>query len=500
MTALRLAVAALAAASLSGPLLAQGTCEIEIRKPLPLAGAALQILKHDQQATDTVERGKRLREAIKTLTDNPGRFKNEVGRNYLLGGAYVRWFQDQGSKATLRAKRGDLGFSENADGEFFLPAAMDEAMSVIEREMPACADSTLRYRNAVFSKVLNTAIGYYNTKQYDPAIEYAKYALQISPRSANVGTAYHVLANASQAKGDLAGAIAGLEQAIPRMGTDPASVPTRATATFNLAVLTRDFSMKQDGAARSAGLRRAAELFKSVSELAPDGPNAATARAAYARTLQEAGDTATVAAIYAEMIANPSKFTAVQLFEAGMVSANGKRFDDAARLYEAGLAMNPYHRDALFNAANVYFALHAPDKMAPLIERLRAVDPMNADVLKLAGAVWQERGRQATDPKAKQMAQDSTIAYLARAAKTPARVVVSQFAVARDGTATISGSVENLGTAATSFTVVFELLDGAGNGVGSTTVVTDDIGPRETKAFSTKASGAMAVAWRYTIR
>jgi tetratricopeptide (TPR) repeat protein len=499
MTRLRIAVAALAVASLSGPLVAQGTCDIEVRKPPQLAGAALQILKHDQQA-DTVERGKSLREAIRTLTDNPARFKNEVGRNYLLGGAYVRWFQDQGSKATVRAKRGELGFSENADGEFFLPAAMDEAMSVIEREMPACADSTLRYRNAVFSKVLNTAIAYYNTKQFDPAIEYAKYALQISPRSANVGTAYQVLANASQVKGDLPGAIAGLEQAIPRMGTDPASAPLRASATFNLAVLTRDYSMTQEGAARSAGLRRAAELFKSVSDLAPDGPNAATARAAYARMLQEAGDTAAVAGIYAEMIADPSKFTAVQLFEAGVVSANGKRFDDAAKLYEAGLAMNPYYRDALFNAANVYFALHAPDKMAPLVERLRAIDPMNSDVLKLAGAVWQERGRQATDPKAKKMAQDSTIAYLERAAKAPARVVVSQFAVARNGTAIISGAVENLGAAATSFTIIFELLDGAGNAVGSTTVVTDDVGPRAIKEFSAAASGAKAVAWRYSIR
>jgi tetratricopeptide (TPR) repeat protein len=500
MTGFRIAVAALAVASLSGPLVAQGTCEIEIRKPPQLAGAALQILKHDQQAADTVERAKRLREAIRTLTDNPGRFKNEVGRNYLLGGAYVRWFQDQGNKATLRAKRSELGFSENVDGEFFLPAAMDEAMSTIEREMPACADSTLRYRNAVFSKVLNTAIGYYNTKQFEPAIEYAKYALQISPRSANVGTAYQVLANASQAKGDLSGAIAGLEQAIPRMGTDSASAPARATATFNLAVLTRDFSMTQAGAARSAGLRRSAELFKSVSELAPDGPNAATARAAYARTLQEAGDTAAVAGIYAEMIANPGKFTAVQLFEAGVVSANGKRFDDAAKLYEAGLAMNPYYRDALFNAANVYFALHAPDKMAPLVERLRAVDPMNADVLKLAGAVWQERGRQAADPKAKQMAQDSTIAYLTRAAKAPARVVVSQFSVARDGSTTINGSVENLGAAATSFTIIFELLDGTGKSVGSVTVVTDELGPQSTKAFSAKANAASPVAWRYTIR
>jgi tetratricopeptide (TPR) repeat protein len=499
MTRRRIALAAVAAALTAAPLLAQGTCEIETRKPFQLTSAVLYIQKHDQQVNDE-DRAKLLKQAIKVLTDNPERIKNEVGRNYLLGGAYVRWFQDQGARPVVRAKRGDVGFADNAEGEFFLPTAMDEAMSAVEREMPACADSTMRYRNAIFAKVLNTAIAYYNAKQYDPAIEYANYALQLSPRSPQVGAAYQVLANSSQAKGDLPGAIASWERAIAKMGTDAAATPARAQANFNLAVLTNQQASLLQGAARSAGLRRAAELFKTAAELAPDGPNAATARAAYARALQESGDSVAVAGIYADMVANPAKYTALQLFEAGVVMATARKFDDAAALYEAGLAMNPYYRDALFNAANVYFAQHKPEKMASVVERLRAIDPMNPDVLKLAGAVWQERGKQASDPKAKKLAQDSTIAYVEKAGKLPARVVVNQFTVGRGGNATLSGSVENLGATTASFTVIFELVDKTGNGVGTTTVVADAVAPKSSKDFSVPVVGASPVAWRYTMR
>jgi hypothetical protein len=162
--------------------------------------------------------------------------------------------------------------------------------------------------------------------------------------------------------------------------------------------------------------------------------------------------------------------------------------------------MNGYYRDALFNVANVYFALRQPEKMAPAVERLRAVDPMNPDVLKLVGAVWQERGRQATDPKAKKLAQDSTIAYIEKAAKVPARVLVNQFSIGRDGKATIAGSVENLGAAAASYTLVFELVDKSGGVVGTVTVSVEGVQPKAAKDFSAQATGAAPVAWRYMVR
>lgn len=499
MTGVRIALATLTAAVIAAPAAAQGTCQIDLRDPFPLQSALIYIGKHDAQA-DTAERAKLLKQAVKSLTDMPSGRKNEAGRNFLLGGVYVRWFLDQGAAPVLRAKRGELGFVDNPDGEFFLPTALNEAMGALEKEKPACADSTLRYRNGIASKVLNMSISYYNAKQYDPAIEYAGYALQISPRSPQVGTAYQVLANAAQAKGDLAGAIKGYEQLIASMGTDPASAAARATATFNMAVLTRDQAAALDAAARTAGLRRAADLFKAAADLAPDGPNAATARTAAARALQQSGDSASVSDIYADMLANPTKYTSIQLFEAGVVSATAHKLDDAAAFYQAGLRMNPHYRDALFNAANIYFELHQPDKMAPLVLRLRSADPMNPDVLKLAGAVWQERARLAADANAKKAAQDSTAAYLAAAAKLPARVLVTQFKASPDGTVILAGSVENLTASAANYTIMFDLLDKTGASVGGVTVDAPAVPGKSKKEFSVKAQGATPVAWRYIMR
>lgn len=499
MTAIRTALAALAALTVAAPLAAQGPCEIETRKPYQLASAMLYISKHDQQVNPE-DRLKLTQQAVRVLTDNPDRIKNEAGRNYLLGQVLVRWFQDAGARMPLRAKRGDVGYSENPDGEFFLPTALDEAMSIVERERPACADSTARYRNSVFAKVLNTSINYFNAKSYDSAIVYANHALLINARSAQVGNAYQVIANASQAKGDLTGAITSLEKAIAKMGTDAASIPSRAQATFNLAILTRDQAMKEADEVRNAGLRRAAALFKGYLDLAPDGDNASTARAAYARSMQDAGDTVAVAGIYADMLANPGTYTAIQLFEAGVVLANGKKFEDAAKLYEDGLQMNAWFRDALFNLSNVYFALHLPEKMAPVVERLRAADPMNPDVLKLVGAVWQERGRQAADPRIKKLTQDSVIAYVEKSMKLPARVTINQFTMGRDGRFIVAGVIENLGATPASFALKLELVDNDGKTVATLPVVANDLAPKSSLDFSQQGVAAGAVAWRYVMQ
>ena len=495
----RIALAAVATAAVAAPLAAQGACDVESRKPYQLASAWLYISKHDQQMNEK-DRAKLIQEAVRVLTDKPERIKNEAGRNYLLGQVYVRWFQDAAPQMPLRAKRSDLGFVDNPDGEFFLPTALDEAMGIVEREKPACTDSTFRYRNSVFAKVLNKSIGFFNAKQYDSAIVYANYALEINARSPQVGNAYQVIANASQAKGDLTGAIKSLQQAIAKMGTDKASEASRATATFNLAVLTRDQAMKETGDTKNTGLRQAADLFKRYLDAAPEGENASMARAAYARSLQDAGDTASVAGIYADMLANPGKYTAIQLFEAGVVSANGKKFEDAAKLYEDGLQLNPWYRDALFNLANVYFAMHQPEKMAPVVERLRAADPMNPDVLKLAGAVWQERGRQATDAKIKKMTQDSVIAYVEHSQRLPARVTISQFVVGRESKFTIAGVIENLAATPATISLAIELVDKDGKTVTTLPVTVEGLASKSAKDFTQQGVAAGAVAWRYVMK
>jgi hypothetical protein len=84
--------------------------------------------------------------------------------------------------------------------------------------------------------------------------------------------------------------------------------------------------------------------------------------------------------------------------------------------------------------------------------------------------------------------------------KVPARVLVHQFSVGRDGSTTLAGSVENLGAAVQSFTLVFEFVDMAGAVVGTATVSAEGVEPRKSREFSAQANGAAPVAWRYTVR
>lgn len=493
-------LATLAVATMAAPLAAQATCDVDPRTVGTQLGAiALLVPKHDQQPTPA-GRIEVAKQAIRALTDNPKRFRNEPVRNFLLGQFYVRWYLDQGPSPRLRARRGDVGFSEDQDGEFLLPEAMDSAMSIVEREKPACSDSTARYRSALLSGVLNTAIARVNAKAYDDAVEFASAALQINVRSPYLGTAFQVLAKSSPFAGNPTVGISALERAIERLGTDAATAPTRATATLTQGNLVRDQAAKLDGEARSAGLRRAAALFKTAADLAPNGPDAGAAMLAYARAVKDAGDTGAVASIHADMMANPGKYTALQLFEAGVAQAKAERFADAATLYESGLRKNPWYRDALFNAANVFLALHQPDKMAGVVERLRAADPMNPDVLRLAGAVWQERGRLASDANARKMSQDSVMAYLDRASRLPARVSVTQFAVGGDNHVTLAGTVQNLGSATASFVVQFDLLDQTGAVVGTVMAAAEQVAAKAGHDFSALVAVSGAVAWRYTMK
>jgi tetratricopeptide (TPR) repeat protein len=501
MTRARSALTVLAAAACSTSLPGQGTCVIETLKPFQLQSAAVYLQRHDANQKNPAERDKNLKQAVQALTDNPGRIKNEAGRNLLLVVAYVRWFSDQGATPTLKAKRGDVGFSENPDGDFVLPQALDEALSAIEREAPACADSTARYRMAFVATLENSAISAYNARSYDAAIESANYALTLKPRGAQAATAYQALANSYHAKNDVANAIASYEKYVAALEPGgAASAPQRAEASYNIAVLTQTQATALQGESRAAGLKKAIEWFNKAVELAPGGPRAATAKVAAAKLMEEiTGGAQPVTNLYTDMLANPSKYTALQLFEAGVSFANESKFEDAAKAYETGLQLNPAFRDALFNVASVYRALHQPDKMAPVVERLRAIDPMNPEVLQLAGAVWQERLAVTKDARAKKLAQDSVNAYVEKAARLPARVRVTQFAVSK-GTVTLGGSVENRGAAMAAYTLMFEFVDKSGNSVGSTTVIVEKVPPKATVEFSAQASGASPVAWRYTMR
>src|SRR5438094_3092952 len=85
-----------------------------------------------------------------------------------------------------------------------------------------------------------------------------------------------------------------------------------------------------------------------------------------------------------------------------------------AKTYQAGLAKNPYSRDALYNLAGVRYLIGDSANVLPLAQRLYALDPMNRSTLaKLAGG-WQLKGK-----------KDSVLYYLTIADSLPLEITVS---------------------------------------------------------------------------
>jgi len=162
------------------------------------------------------------------------------------------------------------------------------------------------------------------------------------------------------------------------------------------------------------------------------------------------------------------------------------RYRLAARAYEAGLAKDPYYREALYNLTGVYYLVGDTAKVLPLAQRLVAVDPLNRTSLaKLAGA-WQIRGN-----------KDSTLRYLTIADSMTTEVTVGTFTPDEQG-AKLGGLVTNLKTKpSTPTAVTFEFVNAKGETVATQKQDIPAIDASGNHAFELKVTGAGIVAWRY---
>jgi tetratricopeptide (TPR) repeat protein len=155
------------------------------------------------------------------------------------------------------------------------------------------------------------------------------------------------------------------------------------------------------------------------------------------------------------------------------------------RAYEAGLAKNPYYREALFSLAGV--AVLAGDTARALMaaQRLYAVDPMNPATLRMVAQVWQLKGK-----------SDSTLHYLQLVDSIPIEVTVGTFTPDANGAA-LSGILTNVRPKASpSLVLTFEFLTAKGDVVAAETLKVAPIASGENQAFELKPKGAGIVAWR----
>jgi len=157
-----------------------------------------------------------------------------------------------------------------------------------------------------------------------------------------------------------------------------------------------------------------------------------------------------------------------------------------AQTYEAGLAKNPYFRDALYNLAGLSYLIGDSSKVLPLAQRLYAVDPLNRTSLaKIAGG-WQLLGK-----------KDSVLYYLTLADSLPVEVTVGTFTPTEQG-AGLEGLFSNFHTKPSPpLKLMFEFMDGKGNVVASVPQEVPAVDAGGNKAFKLKADQPGIVAWRY---
>lgn len=525
-------VPALLIAGLSATASAQKACDIDEGSPQQVTRAVLDI-QIAQQSAKPADAATKLKDAIKLLHDGD-LSKNPVGRAYEKGRVLVLFSADSAIKDGMTT-RGAVGFTDNPTAAYDLYAGIDSAFSVVETSSPECAAQTAQWRQQKpWVDLVNQAIEAANADKMDSAVYLANRSLLLSK---NAPYAYYVLAINAQKGDKIPDAItqykAGIEAA-----KDSSQADFRRQMQQALGNLAADAAEQATGAEKATLIGEAKAAFAALAA-DPGTKYADVARTGQARLATISGDTTAIKATYADALANPSAFNYTQLMGAAVTAAKANQNADAIKLFQAARALNPYHRDVLYNLSRLYMLDSAYAQGIPVGRELVAVDPSNPDnyqLLALGYANIQKAytakargydstakalGKRASDSKVRASAQKAAIDSAARiqklinaysdSAKTildsalkynnmmtslPAKVTFNEFTPG-EGKVTLGGSLTNETDAARAFTLKVDFLDKSGAVVNSQTVDVGSVESKRAKAFKVEGTGAGIVAFRY---
>jgi tetratricopeptide (TPR) repeat protein len=472
-------------------------CKVDTEKPGQLKTAKNAITRAIAGIGDA---NKSASDAIRELEKNEAKIRgqNEAGYNMILGQTYAWFLARQGQPHVVR--RADIGHTTQPEATIDLLTAADSAFDVVER-MPGCASETNDYRRPAWAPMVNAAAELINNDQLDSAEKLIKRADVIYQGSPHTSYFSAIIA---QKRNDLPAAIAANKRTVDMITAEQAAKDEgtgqiRSQVMYNYAVLLASQAEKQTGEQQKATAREAVAAYKAFLDAYPSDEQRTSAQAGMARMLAALGDTAAVASVFSEMLADPSKYTDSQLLEGGTNAFNATRFDAAAKLFEAVLQRNPYYRDALFNLANTYWSQKAWDKMMPVAQRLAQVDPNNEDAWQLLAIAYKGRGdiaKAAKNLALERAMYDTAVKSVQRKNALTSRLAFTQFA--HDGPKhTLRGTVENTSATAATYTVRFEFLDKEGQPVAAKDVTVGPVEPKKTAPFVVEVNQAGIVSFRY---
>lgn len=429
-----------------------------------------------------------LRGAVKAITEKPLNIKDPLARDLLLGQIMVLHFAQLNAAPTV--SRGEVGFISDTDARIDLVVAADSLFDIVEATKPECTAETDEYRKSMSQILYKKAVDHYNASAFDSSVAVLNRTMIIDSQSPDIP---NVLAVIAQKRGDYDTAIREYEKVIALSGSDTSSASMRTGARTTVSELLLFQAGKLEGPARAALMKRSSDHLRASLK---EDPENVTAKARLAGALIGAGDTVAASVLFAELVANSSKLSDIQLFEAGVAAARANRNAEATKLFEAGLVQNPYLRDGLYNAAIMYVAQEDSDKLLNASTRLVEVDPNNEDNWRLLASVYHLRQKNAKDAKVKRAMTDSLVKYMGRATSLPAQVSFTSFN--HDGTKhSLAGRLENRGKTSKSFTLKFEFLDKAGKAVATQEATVGPVAAGEAKTFTVSVEQPGVVAFRY---
>jgi tetratricopeptide (TPR) repeat protein len=424
------------------------------------------------------------------LVDNGS--DNPTARAYLRGEAYIVYLMQPNAQAVV--PRSALGLTTNPTATVDLYAGADSAFTIVEKAAPECATVISQWRQQKpWLNALNGAINALNSGQLDSAEILAKRSLVLDRRAPY---AYSVLGSVARQRKDMTAANEFWKQTMAAAGTDTTYADVRNKTMYEIASAASERAEAATGATKRAAAKEAEKAWQDYIAAADNDLLLSDALDNAARAYSAAGDSATVPALYASMLSNPSKYGELTLVHAGVVATRNGRQADAVKLFEAALQANPYSRDAVNNLAATYIQNSEYPKAFPLIDKLVAMDPSNPDNPLLYAFAYQGLYKGTKDKKLQKIYTDSLVYFNNKSENATVKLLVHEFTRRSNGTI-LSGTIENRGTAAKTYNLSVEFLDKTGNVVGTETTTVGPVAPKSVGTFKITSTAGGVYGYRY---
>ncbi|MGK2935357.1 MAG: FxLYD domain-containing protein [Gemmatimonadaceae bacterium] len=482
----------------------QDACVIDQNAPQFVGRAFFAVQKGIATLNNNGDPATDARTAVRLLTDPtaPDRTRNRAGQVFTLGQALALLLTE--SSAPVTGTRADFGFATDREQAADLYVLADSIFSEVERLAPQCATQVSTWRQGPpWVGTMNKALAALSEGRLDTAAALARRALILDR---NAPYAYVVLGGISRQR--LADAPAAdkarlyaeardhLAKALEIAQNDTQYVDVVRSSHYELGELVSASIADAPPAERPARVREAAEHFNRYAAIAESDLQRADALQKIGAAFEAVNDTVSIRAVYGGVSSNPGAYGERSLLTAGILATRFGTPLEAGAFYDAVLAANPYHRDALRNLSLTLIRLNDYTGLLPITTRLTALDPNNPENWIFHAYAFAGMSERASSAAQRRAYTDSSTKYDRLASEMPVRVSFTEF-TPMEAEARVRGTIENLGTTPQTYNLIVEMLDRAGNVLATEQVQVGPVAAKESGEFTVTGKATGIAAFRY---